>query len=156
MSLFKKNGNSSSELNVKNDIKSNEKNTIPETKVKTMISMQKSRGKFINAYEMDAYILSLLFNYRVLDGKKCGFPDSSLEKVKKTLEENSISYQISYPDRDPYIMKFDNNRYEEFKEKAVNKMDYKLKVEKICNYLKDASDEDVDKVLGVLEKLCIK
>ena len=34
----------------------------------------KKHGKFYNVFEMDAYIISEIFNYKVLDNFKCGFP----------------------------------------------------------------------------------
>ena len=138
------------------DTKDNLNKDSNNTKSKTMVNLIKTRGKFINVYDIDAYIMSLLFNYKVLDGKKAGFPESNLEKVKAKLDENSINYQVTFPDSDPIIKKFDNNRYNEFKEKAISNMNYKVKVEKICDYIKNATDEQVENILSILEKECIK
>lgn len=48
---------------------------------------------------MDAYIMNLLFGYKVLKDGLCGFPDNSLSKVLNTLEEAKISYQIIEVDK---------------------------------------------------------
>lgn len=48
--------------------------------------MCKSLGKFYSLYKDDAYILNYLFKYKVLDKRKSGFPDSSINKVKNELE----------------------------------------------------------------------
>lgn len=139
---------------IKETIETNNENVT--NKVKTMITLHKTRGKFINAYEMDAYILGMIFGYRVLDGKKCGFPDTSLDKVKNELESKQISYQVVYPDRDTFVKRFDDNKYSEYLSKAIENMNYKVKVEKICEYIKSATDEQIERILSILEKECIK
>ena len=68
---------------------------------KSFLILYKNKGKFFNAYEMDAYILNLLFDYKVIDKRKSGFPENVLKKVINTLEEKKISYQIIFTDKDP-------------------------------------------------------
>lgn len=62
--------------------------------------MYKNNGKFYEVYYYDAYILNLLFNYKVLNGRKCGFSDTTLNKVLKKLEKGKISYKIFYLNKD--------------------------------------------------------
>lgn len=58
------------------------------------ISIYKS-GKFYNAFNDDGIILHYLLGYKYLEHKKSiGFPESALNKVKTTLENEKISYKI--------------------------------------------------------------
>lgn len=67
---------------------------VPEETQKYIIITQSS-GKFFEVYGYDAFILSYLFNYKVLqNGKtyKCGFPDSSITKITNKLSD--LKYHI--------------------------------------------------------------
>ena len=46
------------------------------TNYKTCLVLYKNHGKFYKVRGMDAYIMNMLFNYKVLNGDVCGFPDS--------------------------------------------------------------------------------
>ena len=72
---------------------------LKEKNKKSKLILYKNKGKFYNAYESDAYIINLLFNYKVIENRKSGFPDSVLNKVIETLNENKISYQIVYTEK---------------------------------------------------------
>lgn len=64
---------------------------------KAYLTLYKNNGKFYIAMDEDAYILNLLFRYKVLEYKnsyKCGFPDNVINKVLNTLEDKHISYRI--------------------------------------------------------------
>lgn len=50
------------------------KETRFNKKTKSFLTLYKNKSLFYNAYEMDAYLLNYLFNYKVLDKHKCGFP----------------------------------------------------------------------------------
>ena len=59
---------------------------------KNFLILYKNKGKFYNAYEVDAYILKEIFGYRVVDGKKAGFPDNAFNKVENKINDLKISY----------------------------------------------------------------
>lgn len=70
----------------------------------------------------DAYILNLLFRYKILEYKnsyKCGFPDNVINKVSNALEDKRISYRVCYAD-EKSIEKFLklNNKYEKYKKRG--------------------------------------
>lgn len=73
------------------------------TNVKSFLILYKNHGKFYQCRDMDAYIMNLLFGYKVLKDGLCGFPDNSLSKVLNTLEDAKISYQIIEVDKNPTI-----------------------------------------------------
>ena len=101
--------------------------------------------------------MNLLFNYKVLDNKKSWFLENVLNKVIDTLNENKISYQIVYTDKDPVIKEFgDENTYNEYLKKAIDKLNTKEKIDRICEGIKNASDEDIDKIFKYIEEVCIK
>ena len=52
----------------------------------------KENGIFFSAYNEDAWILSYIFDYKLVDGIKVGFPENVIEKIKNKLEEYKISY----------------------------------------------------------------
>ena len=51
---------------------------------KTCLVLYKNHGKFYKARGMDAYIMNMIFGYKVLNGDVCGFPDTTLNKVINT------------------------------------------------------------------------
>ena len=53
-------------------------------------------GNFYHAYGKDAYILSYFFDYKIEHKgyKTCGFPLSSLNKVRVQLENQKIDYMV--------------------------------------------------------------
>ena len=66
------------------------------------IIITQSSGKFFEVYGYDAFILSYLFGYKIIqNGKtyKCGFPDSSITKITNKLSDLKISYQIIYREK---------------------------------------------------------
>ncbi len=92
--------------------------------------MYKNSGKFYNVYKDDAYILNYLFGYKVLDKRKSGFPDSSINKVKNELENKKISYQIIYDDKEPEVKNYKNlNNYDKYMKLAMEKIDIKERID---------------------------
>lgn len=55
-------------------------------------------------FDNDAYIIHMIFGYKIIDGRKCGFPDNALPKVLQKLEDYKISYQIVYKDIEPVFI----------------------------------------------------
>ena len=75
---------------------------------------------------MDAYIMNMIFGYKVLNGDVCGFPDTTLNKVLNTLNDSKISYQIIDVDKDPVIKDFGKiNSYSKYLQKALESIDKK-------------------------------
>lgn len=111
----------------------------------------KNNGKFYNAYDNDAYILSGIMGYKVVNGRKCGFPDNALDKVINRLEDNKISYQIIYTNNKPVIKDYKKlNNYDKFYKKSLETMEIQNKVDIIVDKIKNASNEDLMKILESL------
>ena len=62
----------------------------------------KQVGKFINVYNEDAYIISYLLNYKIINNK-VGFPLSSLNKVINILDTNTINSNIKLTATSEYL-----------------------------------------------------
>ena len=128
---------------------------IPEETQKYIIITQSS-GKFFEVYGYDAFILSYLFNYKVLqNGKtyKCGFPDSSITKITNKLSDLKISYQIIYRGRNPFVKDFKKiNQYSKYKLIALQKLDIKERVDALVEKVKSLNEEQAKKVMLELEK----
>ena len=83
---------------------------------KKILVIRKNKGKFCTVYGDDANIISSLFGYKILNNNKVGFPESILNKVINTLEDNKISYMVIYIDKDPLVKDFKKlNNYEVYK-----------------------------------------
>lgn len=101
-------------------------------------------GNFYHVYGKDAYIISYIFDYRLKEEKgtyTAGFPINSLNKIMAHLEELKINY-ITLDKRNNYDVdeKLDNknlNNYSKYYEKARKQVVYKIKIEKIHNYMKE-------------------
>ena len=128
---------------------------IPEETQKYIIITQSS-GKFFEVYGYDAFILSYLFNYKVLqNGKtyKCGFPDSSITKITNKLSDLKISYQIIYRGRNPFVKDFKKiNQYSKYKLIALQKLDIKERMDALVEKVKSLNEEQAKKVMLELEK----
>lgn len=124
---------------------------LKSSKLKTTLVIYKNRGKFYNSKGVDAFILNILFGYKVLNGK-CGFPDNIIEKILNKLETEKISYQIIYCDRDMISKKYKFNKYLKFYNEAIKKMNI---TEKIClleNKINEASLEDLESLLNIINE----
>ena len=55
-------------------------------------------GTFFGSYNNDAYIMSYIFQYKlkilVSYDTTCGFPTSSINRIKSILESRSINYLV--------------------------------------------------------------
>ena len=135
--------------------KSSYRGEIPEETQKYIIITQSS-GKFFEVYGYDAFILSYLFNYKVLqNGKtyKCGFPDSSITKITNKLSDLKISYQIIYRGRNPFVKDFKKiNQYSKYKLIALQKLDIKERMDALVEKVKSLNEEQAKKVMLELEK----
>ena len=120
-------------------------------------------GKFFYSYGRDAYILSYLFEYKIMkiDSENvysCAFPKQSYSKVISTLEKNKINYLV-LDRRNNYNVdeKSDNknlNNYDKYFEKAHLIINKKLRIENIYKYLmKNLDSENFNLMIKEVEEV---
>jgi len=112
-------------------------------------------GNFYLAIEDDAYMMNLLFDYKIIKGK-VGFPLNALERVMGELEKESVNYVIFKEESDIIIKNFDDNKYysligESKKREYKNSMK-KLLLERI-EFLIDNSEDNYDKIRRFIDEL---
>jgi hypothetical protein len=61
---------------------------------KCYLIIYKGAGKFFIAKDLDAYILNILFNYKVIKNRS-GFPENALEKVIKGTGRQSYKLSVN-------------------------------------------------------------
>ena len=54
---------------------------------KKYLVIRKNNGKFCTVYGDDANIISSIFDYKILNNNKVGFPESVLNEIINTLED---------------------------------------------------------------------
>ena len=114
--------------------------------------LYKNHGKFYQCRDMDAYIMNLLFGYKVLKDGWCGFQDNSLSKVLNTLEDAKISYQIIEVDKNPTIKDFDKlNNYPKYLDLALKNLDKRKKLDYLIDNLNRCCDEKLEQIIGLIE-----
>ena len=112
---------------------------------KKILVIRKNKGKFCTAYGDDANIIASLFGYKILNNNKVGFPENSLNKVINTLEDKKISYMVIYIDKNPLVKDFKKlNNYEVYKNKAIKKLDYVDKVNKIIDKIRNMNEQEFE------------
>ena len=119
-------------------------------------------GSFYHAYGKDAYIIAYLFNYQMkkVDNNydTCGFPKSTINKVKAILEEKQINYLL--------ISRSENYEVEEEEKGKDNKYAYyysiahkyiskKTRINDIYQYLLEniSKDNMKEKIVKIEELL---
>ena len=111
---------------------------MPEEPQKYVIINQTS-GKFFWSLWHDAFIFNYLYNYKIIQsGKtyKCGFPDSSLEKITDKLNDLKISYQVIYRGKNPHVKDYSKiNQYSKYKLIALQKIDIKERIDTLIEKL---------------------
>ena len=119
-------------------------------------------GGFYKVYGKDAYIISGLFEYKIVEEKEkiisCAFPLKSINKVIAKIENKKINY-IILDRRDNYNVneKVDfknlniyNNEYEKIKKYVNNK----IRIEKIYKYLlENVKKEEIKNKLKEIETI---
>ena len=128
---------------------------VPEEPQKYVIINQSS-GKFFEAYGYDAFIFNCLFDYKIIQaGKtyKCGFPDSSLEKVTNKLNDLKISYQVIYRGKNPHVKDYNKiNQYSKYKLIALQKNDIKERIDTLIEKFKLLDNEKAKEIMEKIEK----
>lgn len=118
-------------------------------------------GNFYHVYGRDADIISYLLDYKIKDVdsvKECGFPISSINKIKARLEENKINYLL-IDRRNNYEVdeKSDNkdlNRYQSFYEKSNKYINLKRRIQNINTYmLENLSEMQENDILKRIEDI---
>lgn len=104
-------------------------------------------GSFYVMFDKDALIMNYLFKYKLVNIKdtyKCGFPLSSIDKIKNILNLRSINYVIISDTL--YISEFENNNYSKYN----FNIDRYERINKIIKKLNDVDDIILDEIEGVL------
>lgn len=115
--------------------------------------MYKNSGKFFNTYNEDALLINYLLGYKLLDGKRAGFPDIALEKVTSKLEECNISYTVNYLDKEPIKKDFrKRNAYHRYLKEAKEKIDFKTRAQLILSKIENASLQEIEEILELIDE----
>ena len=123
---------------------------------KNIFILYKNEGKFYSAYGIDAYILNYFFNYKIINDNKVGFPDNTIDKVINKLEENKISYQIIYHDKDPIIKDYKKlNKYSNYVSKVKETLELNKQIDMIIDKIKFLDKKGLKEVIKILDS-CIK
>lgn len=120
-------------------------------------------GKFYYVYGKDAFILSYMFKYKLVETNEkniysCAFPKSSYSKVLATLENKKINYIIT-DRRNNYDVneKSDNknlNTYNKWYEDSRKFINIKCRADNIYNYLlKNYDDPSIKEKLNDMEEI---
>ena len=121
-------------------------------------------GTFYEILENDAYVLSNISGYKIVDKTNyqlCGFPSNVLAKVTNKLEQKSINY-IVLDSRDNYdeLERCDYkklNKYEHYLEKGKREIKRKNIIQEYNQYLEQNIERKfMDKLLKDIGKLIDK
>jgi len=126
---------------------------------KKYLKLYRNDGKFILAYNDDAYILHSIFGYKLLkEGKndKCGFPSNILENILFSLEEKNISYEIYYKKSLEETKDFKKkNQYDMYFKEALLQVEVDKKVDLIKYKLSRLRLEEInhklEEILDILK-----
>lgn len=116
-------------------------------------------GTFYDVYSKDAYILSYLLKYKIIEKEfipKCSFPISSLSKVENTLEKNKINYLVvdkrSNYEVEHKAINNQENRYDSIFEVANDFGAIILRIQNVYNELiKKSKEPNFNKKLERIE-----
>lgn len=116
---------------------------------------------FYNVYGKDAYILSYLFEYKIVEKEgvpTCGFPINAISKVENILEKSKVNYIVvdrrnNYDEEEKYVDK-QENKYDRVFEKSEKLVEIILRIQKINNILlQSKEDENIKEILDKIEKV---
>lgn len=121
--------------------------------IKNYLIIYKNKGKFYNAYDVDAYILNDLFGYKVLDGKKAGFPDNAFNKIENKINDLKISFQIIENGKDPVVKDYKKtNTYQKYYNKALDNMNIDSKLKILEKEIYNLPSDKLDKLIEVINE----
>ena len=119
------------------------------------ISLYKT-GKFYNAYGDNGIILHYLLKYKYTEYKNSvGFPDSALNKVKTSLENNNISYAIYNKDILIEDYKGIDKNYKNTLKEALKSYDMESRITRLKNKINNLELDDLEKIIEGLEDVSI-
>ena len=116
-------------------------------------------GTFYNVYSKDAYIISYLLKYKIIEKENiptCSFPISSLSKVENVLEKNKINYLVvdkrtNYEEEQKVINKQENN-YEKIFEIANKSVMIMIRIQRIYDELvRRSNNTNINEKLSKIE-----
>ena len=123
---------------------------------KDYVLIVKQNGKFCYVYDTDALIFNYIFDYKIISGLRCGFPNNSLEKVLNKLEELKISYQVKYLDKIISTKQFKNlNDYTRISILARKTALLKNRLDILMKTIKTSNKEILERVIESIEE-CLR
>ena len=108
----------------------------------------KKNGKFYNVYDNDAYIISYLLHYKMVNGR-VGFPINSINKVTNILEDKKISYKLD----EEYKNYKDLNKYSMVLEYSKSVVNIIARYNFLEDHLKDLNIEQLNRILSFIEEV---
>ena len=110
-------------------------------------------GGFYHVFDEDAFILFHFFHYKISNGK-CGFPISTLTRVKNILEENKINYIFRTSDSEEEAGDFKKqNRYDHFYRLGKKEYEEERKKEDLQKCIKDLPKDKLDILKSCIEDI---
>ena len=123
---------------------------------KDYVLIHKRAGKFYYVYDTDALIFNYLFDYKIVQGLRCGFPDNSLDKVLNKLEDAKISYRVKYSEKIIKQKNYKNlNDYVRISILAKKSADVKNRLDILVKVIKTSNLKTLEEVIESIEK-CLK
>ena len=118
-----------------------------------VLQVYKLKGKFYYAYDDNGILLSYIMDYKLLDGNKCGFPESALNKVINRFEDNYISYKIIEVNKNVIFKDFKNkNKYKDLLKIAFNKLEERQRVDYLIEKIKKLDNNRLKMIIEFLEE----
>jgi len=112
-------------------------------------------GNFYLAYQDEAYIMNLLFNYQIIKNR-VGFPLSVVEKIRDELNNKTINYLIYNADNDLVTKTFDDNKYLLYLNDSKRR-EYKNSLKKLLfdriEFLINDNEDNYDKIRRFIDEL---
>ena len=119
---------------------------------KEIIEIHKS-GKFYHTFANDAVIMHHLMGYRIVKEKGgVGFPESALNKVVNTLNNQKISYVIY--EKNILVEEKDFkklNKYKKVLKESLNKLDIEERVNRLEDKIDKLNTEELKKIMELIE-----
>ena len=111
-------------------------------------------GMFYNAFDEDANIINLIFEYKI-SNNKIGLPVIIINKVMCKLNEIEINYIVYNFDDSSIFKKFNNNNYDYYynmyKKKEYEEKNKKILIERIT-YLINSNKENYNKIKKFIDE----
>lgn len=111
-------------------------------------------GMFYNAFDEDANIINLIFEYKI-SNNKIGFPINNINKVMNKLNEIEINYIVYNFDDSSIFKKFNNNSYNYYhniyKKKEYDEKSKKILIDRIT-YLINSNKENYNKIKEFIDE----